>query len=98
MTRIKTHKELNGYNLSFETGMEVFEASKYFPKEETYSLSDQIRRYSMFISGNIAKTFRKRPYPKHFVTKLTDYEGEVVENKVWLDYVFTLSPHCIFAS
>ena len=98
MTKIRTHKELNVYNLSFEFGMEVFEASTYFPNEETYSLTDQIRRSSMSISGNIAKTFRKRPYPKHFVTKLTDYEGEVAENKVCLDYVFTLSPHCIFAS
>ena len=52
----------------------------------------------MSISWNIAKAFKKWPYPKHFVTKLTDYEGEVAENKVCLDYVFTLSPHCIFAS
>ncbi len=52
----------------------------------------------MSISGNIAKAFKKWHYPKHFVTKLTDYKCEVTENKVWLDYVFTLSPHCIFNS
>jgi four helix bundle protein len=53
MNKINTHKDLNVYNLSFEAGMEVFEMSKSFPKEETYSLTDQIRRSSRSVSGNI---------------------------------------------
>lgn len=86
MTKITTHKELNVYNLSFEAGMEVFEISKSFPKEERYSLTDQIRRSSRSVSGNIAEAFRKRRYPKNFISKLTDSEGEAAETQVWLDY------------
>lgn len=88
MSKIRTHKELNVYNLSFEAGMEVFELSKIFPKSETYSLTDQIRRSSRSVSGNIAEAFRKRRYPKHFISKLTDSEGESAETQVWLDYAF----------
>jgi four helix bundle protein len=86
MEIIRTHKELKVYQLSFEAGMEVFEISKLFPKEETYSLTDQIRRSSRSVSGNIAEAFRKRRYPKSFVAKLSDSEGEAAETQVWLDY------------
>ena len=86
MKRIKTHKELKVYQLSFEAGMEVFEMTKLFPKEEIYSLTDQIRRSSRSVSGNIAEAFRKRRYPKHFISKLSDSEGEAAETQVWLDY------------
>ncbi len=72
--------------MSFEAGMEVFELTKKFPKEETYSLTDQIRRSSRSVSGNIAEAWRKRRYPKSFVAKLTDSEGEAAESQVWLDY------------
>jgi len=74
------------FQLSFEAGMEVFELSKQFPVEERYSLTDQIRRSSRSVSGNIAEAWRKRRYPKSFVAKLTDSEGEAVETQVWLDY------------
>ena len=74
--RIKTHQDLKVYQLSFEVGMEVFHVTKLFPKEERYSLTDQIRRSSRSVSGNIAEAFRKRRYPKHFVSKLSDSEGE----------------------
>jgi len=86
MDIIKTHKELNVFKLSFEAGMEIFEITKKFPKEEMYSLTDQIRRSSRSVSGNIAEAFRKRKYPKSFVSKLSDSEGESAETQVWLDY------------
>ena len=86
MEKIKTHRDLNVFKLSFEAGMEVFEITKKFPKEEMYSLTDQIRRSSRSVSGNIAEAFRKRKYPKSFVSKLSDSEGEAAETQVWLDY------------
>ena len=66
--------------------MEIFEMTKQFPKEERFSLTDQIRRSSRSVSGNLAEAFRKRKYPKAFIAKLTDCEGEAAETQVWLDY------------
>ena len=86
MDKIRTHKDLKVYQLSFSAGMEVFEMTKTFPKEEKYSLTDQIRRSSRSVSGNMAEAFRKRRYPKAFVAKLSDSEGEAAETQVWLDY------------
>ena len=88
MKIIKSHKELEVYQLSFSSGMEIFEMTKSFPKEETYSLTDQIRRSSRSVSGNLAEAFRKRRYPKHFISKLSDSEGEAAETQVWLDYAY----------
>ena len=88
MKVIKSHKELEVYQLSFSSGMEIFEMTKSFPKEETYSLTDQIRRSSRSVSGNLAEAFRKRRYPKHFISKLSDSEGEAAETQVWLDYAY----------
>jgi len=84
--KIITHRDLNVYQLSFEVGMKIFRLTKSFPKEETYSLTDQIRRSSRSVSGNLAEAFRKRRYPKAFVAKLSDSEGEAAETQVWLDY------------
>ncbi len=84
--KIKTHRELKVYQLSFEAGMEIFRISKSFPKEETYSLTDQIRRSSRSVSANIAEGFRSRRYPKAFVSKLGHAESEAAETQVWLDY------------
>lgn len=81
------------FQLSFEAGMEVFHLTKKFPKEETYSLTDQIPRSSRSVSGNIAEAFRKRKYPKSFIAKLCDAEGEAAETQVWLDYA--LKTQCI---
>jgi len=86
MNKIKTHKDLEVFQTSFSSGMEVFEMTKTFPKEETYSLTDQIRRSSRSVSGNLAEAFRKRRYPKAFISKLSDSEGEAAETQVWLDY------------
>lgn len=86
MEKIRTHKDLKVFQISFEAGMRIFNVSKTFPKEEMYSLTDQIRRSSRSVSGNIGEAFRKRKYPKLFVSKLTDSEGEAAETQVWLDY------------
>ncbi len=86
MEKIRTHRDLKVFQLSFEAGMGIFEITKSFPKEELYSLTDQIRRSSRSVSGNIAEAFRKRRYPKAFVAKLSDSEGEAAETQVWLDY------------
>ena len=86
MERIKTHRGLKVYQLSFEAGMEIFGITKAFPKNEMYSLTDQVRRSSRSVSGNLAEAFRKRRYPKAFVAKLSDSEGEAAETQVWLDY------------
>lgn len=66
--------------------MEVFELSKGFPKEETHSLTDQIRRASRSVCGNIAEAYRKRIYPSHFKSKITDAGAETSEVQVWLDF------------
>ncbi|AVR47529.1 four helix bundle protein [Christiangramia fulva] len=66
--------------------MEIYNLSKTFPKDETYSLTDQIRRSSRSVSGNLAEAWRKRRYEKAFVAKLSDSEGEAAETQVWLDY------------
>lgn len=81
-------KKLIAYQKSFDLGMAIYNVSKSFPKEETYSLTDQIRRSSRSVSANIAEAYRKRKYPKHFISKLTDSDGENSETSVWLDYAF----------
>ena len=86
--KIRSHKELEVYKLSFESAMRIFEISKRFPKEETYSLTDQIRRSSRSVCGNLAEAFRKRRYPKAFISKLSDSEGEAAETQTWLDFAF----------
>ncbi len=84
--KIRSHKDLDTYKLAFEAGMEIFEITKGFPKEEMYSLTDQIRRSSRSVSANLAEAFRKRIYPKSFIAKLSDSEAEAAETQVWLDY------------
>ncbi|MBU1349251.1 four helix bundle protein [Patescibacteria group bacterium] len=84
--KIKTHSDLKVFQLSFEAGMEIFILTKTFPKEEAYSLTDQIRRSSRSVSANLAEAFRKRKYPKSFVSNLSDSEAEAAETQVWLDY------------
>ena len=86
MELIKTHKDLKVYKLAFEAAMEIFQVTMTFPKEEKYSLTDQIRRSSRSVSTNIVEAFRKRRYPKSFISKLSDSEGEAAETQVWLEY------------
>jgi four helix bundle protein len=84
--KIRSHKELEVYKLSFDAAMRIFEISKRFPKEETYSLTDQIRRSSRSVCSNQAEAFRKRRYPKSFISKLSDSESEAAETQTWLDF------------
>ena len=66
--------------------MEIYELSKGFPREETYSLTDQIRRSSRSVSANVAEAWRKRRYAAALISKLNDAEGEVAETETWLEY------------
>ena len=66
--------------------MRIFDLSKGFPKEETYSLTDQIRRASRSVTANIAEAWRKRRYPAAFISKINDAEGEAAETQTWLEY------------
>lgn len=82
--RISTFEQLRVYQGACELDLAVFQASKSFPKEELYSLTDQVRRSSRSIGANIAEAWAKRRYPAHFVSKLTDADGELQETKHWL--------------
>jgi len=88
MKIIHTHKDLDVYKLAFDAAMEVFEITKSFPKEERYSLVDQMRRSSRSVAANISEAFRKRRYEKAFVSKLSDSEGEAAETQVWLEFSY----------
>lgn len=80
------YKSLNVYKLAFDLAKQLFILTRNFPVEEKYSLTDQIRRSSRSICTNIAEAYRKRIYPKHFISKLTDADGECSETIVWLDF------------
>ncbi len=79
-------QDLLVYQKSFSLAMKIFEITKSFPKEEMYSLTDQIRRSSRSVPANIAEAYRKRVYPKHFHSKLTDSDAENSETQVWLEF------------
>lgn len=83
--RIESFRDLIVYKKAFELQQEVFELTKKFPKEELYSLTDQIRRSSRSIGANIAESWQKRRYIAHFVSKLSDADGEQAETQHWLD-------------
>jgi four helix bundle protein len=83
---IRSFRDLDVYKLSFELQQEIFALTKQFPEEELYSLSDQIRRSSRSIGAtNIAESWQKRRYPAHFLSKLSDADGEQAETQHWLD-------------
>jgi four helix bundle protein len=79
-------KETKVYKLAFELAMEIYEISKKFPKEETYSLTDQIRRSSRSVCICLLEAWRKKRYPAHFVSKVTDSDMENSETSGWLDF------------
>ena len=79
-------QNLLAYQKSFSLAMKIFNITKSFPKEEMYSLTDQIRRSSRSVPANIAEAYRKRVYPKHFHSKLTDSDAENSETQVWLEF------------
>ena len=86
MAQINSFRDLIVYQKAYRLSMEIFELSKSFPKEEKYSLTDQIRRASRSVCSNIAEAWAKKIYIKSFVSKITDSLGEEHETEVWLDY------------
>ncbi|MFC1510779.1 four helix bundle protein [Candidatus Margulisiibacteriota bacterium] len=79
------YRDLKVYQMAYRLAMEIFEETKKFPREEKYSLTDQIRRSSRSIPANIAEAWKKRLYPKMFISKIIDAAGEAGETEVWLD-------------
>jgi four helix bundle protein len=86
MKILRSHKELEVFQLAYKSSMEIYSLTKIFPKEEIFSLTPQIRNSSRSVCANLAEAFRKRRYEKAFVSKLSDSEGEAAETQVWLDY------------
>lgn len=86
---MSTYKDLLAFKKAFALAMKIFETSKRFPKEEIYSLTDQVRRSSRSVCANFAEAFRRRKYPAHFLSKLSDSDAEHAETDVWLDFAFS---------
>ena len=86
MTNIRSYRDLRVYQSAFSNAMRIFELTKTFPVEERYSLVDQVRRASRSVCTNLAEAWRKRPYPAHFISKLSDAEAEAAECRVWLQF------------
>src|ERR1035437_2311660 len=86
MANIRSYRELRIDRNAFDSAMQIFNLTKTFPVEERYSLVDQIRRSSQAVCSNLAEAWRKRRYPAHFVSKLSDAEGEADETSVWLEF------------
>ena len=84
MNKVNSVRELDVYLMSFKLQQEIYELSKGFPKEERYSLTDQIRRSSRSVGANLSEAWAKRRYPAHFLSKLTDCDGELQETFHWL--------------
>jgi four helix bundle protein len=83
---IQKHTDLDVYKKAFDVAMQIFGSTKLFPKEETYSLTDQVRRSSRSVCANLAEAWRKRPYEAAFISKLSDSESEAAETQVWLEF------------
>jgi four helix bundle protein len=81
----KSHRDLIVYQKAKALAQEIFEMTKSFPKEETYSLTDQVRRSSRSVGAQITEAWAKRPYEKHFISKLTDSDGEQHETQHWIE-------------
>lgn len=84
--KIQTAKELEVYKLAYELAMQVFELTRTFPPEERYALTSQIRRSSRSVCLNLREAWAKRRYEAHFVSKLTDCDGESGETDSSLDF------------
>jgi four helix bundle protein len=84
--KTQSHCDLQVYQKAFSAAMELFEQSKVFPKEETYSLTDQLRRSSRSVCANVAEAWRKRRYQAAFISKLSDWEAEAAETQVWIEF------------
>jgi len=85
MDLVTSSRELKVYKLAYQAPMEVFLLTKKFPVEERFDLTSQIRRYTRSVVSNIVEAWRRRRYPKNFVSKLTESETETDETLLWLD-------------
>ena len=83
---VRTHLDLEVYRMAFDAAMQIFQESRSFPKEERYSLTDQIRRASRSICANLSEAWRKRRCEASFLSKLSDAEAEAAETQVWLEF------------
>jgi four helix bundle protein len=84
--QIKSAKDLRVYKKAYALAMDIFKLSKSWPVEEKYSLTDQIRRSSRSVCSNLREAWAKRKYEAHFISKLTDADGENSETDTWLDF------------
>lgn len=85
-TQERGYQSLAAYQKSFQLAMSIFELTKTFPKEERYSLTDQIRRSPRSVCSNIGEGYRKRQYTRHFISKMSDADGELAETQIWLKF------------
>ena len=85
LVHAQSFRDLIVYQKSRQLQREIFKITKSFPREEMFSLSDQIRRSSRSIGANISESWAKRRYEKHFVSKLTDADGEQLETQHWIE-------------
>lgn len=83
-------KDLQVYQKAFQLAIEIFKISGTFPKEEKFSLTDQIRRCSRSVCANFAEAYRRRRYPSYFISRLSDADAENAETEVWLDFALAL--------
>ncbi|HET6768454.1 MAG TPA: four helix bundle protein [Chitinophagaceae bacterium] len=80
------YRDLIVFQKSYKLAMDIFGATKKFPAEERYSLTDQLRRSSRSVCANLVEAYRRRKYRPYFISKLTDSETENAETQVWLDF------------
>ncbi|MEO6253344.1 MAG: four helix bundle protein [Ferruginibacter sp.] len=83
-----SYKDLEVFKKAYALAMDIFEVSKTFPSEEKYSLTDQVRRSSRSVCTNFGEAYRRRKYPAHFVSKLTDVDAENTETEIWIKFSF----------
>jgi len=88
MPTSQAFRGLRVYQLAFKLAMEIYRESKKFPREELYSLTDQIRRASRSVASNIGEGYRRKLYPKMFVSKMSDADGEGSETQVWIEFAY----------
>ena len=86
MAEIRSFRDLNAYKIAREAARVIFEISKAFPRDERYSLTDQMRRSSRAVNAMIAEAWAKRRYEAAFVSKVNDALGEATETQAWLDH------------
>jgi four helix bundle protein len=85
MDYVDSYRDLEVYKLARNLAKDIFEITKGFPKEEMYALTDQVRRSTRSVGAQIAEAWAKRRYEKHFISKLTDADGEQQETQHWIE-------------